>query len=489
MGEVYEAVDLNINARVAVKRTTLNDFDEAVRAFRREASLLANLHHEALPRVSDFFDDGRGGFYVMEIIDGLDLARLIRSRKSNWEDVLGWTDQILDALEYLHENGVLHRDIKPANLKLTPRGKIKLLDFGLARGYVGEMAPDSETIGLYGGTKKYAALEQLLKFDMPTAAHFRYDLGHDIAERSSALLNSSIDGRADIYSLGVTTYELLTNVLEYDAGVRAEAKWLGQGDPLRPIVELKPEIPYEVSIIVQKACDLSPSDRFQSVRDMRAYLDRARKKFAREQNENLDADHIKPKEVSWYEFVRHNPVKESPSVITQDRNQIVLARRLGEAVREAELLGFDELLDDLKHEYFVLDEKSVKHLEQLISVEKKIVAEIDRVDRIHKANEIIRNRQWEFNHSVSDRHQAVFAASHEREDERRKLLLKVTLAVLVSIGLIVGLIVAGPQIMNLFKGNNSRNTSTEPTNLNKPGQTQSPSRPKTNKKSGKFREA
>src|SRR5918911_3535570 len=142
MGAVYEALDERLHRAVALKET-LVEGEELRRAFAREARLLANLNHPALPKVIDHFSEGAGQYLVMEFIAGADLAQLLseRGRPYPFETVLAWADELLDALEYLHghEPPVIHRDIKPANLKLTPKGRVVLLDFGLAKGAAGQM--------------------------------------------------------------------------------------------------------------------------------------------------------------------------------------------------------------------------------------------------------------------------------------------------------------------------------------------------------------
>src|SRR5262245_2738810 len=123
MGTVYEAVDQRVNSIVALKETTTTHDGEARRAFEREAALLANLRHQALPKVMDFFSEREGDFLVMEFIPGYDLAELLDLRGEPFPQtqVLRWAHDLLRVLEYLHGQSppILHRDIKPSNLKLT----------------------------------------------------------------------------------------------------------------------------------------------------------------------------------------------------------------------------------------------------------------------------------------------------------------------------------------------------------------------------------
>src|SRR5262249_53692697 len=128
---------------------------------------LNRLRHAALPVVTDYFSIGDKQFLVMQYIPGKDLEQLLLERKSGGQgifitaQVLRWADQLLDALEYLHSQkpAIIHRDIKPQNLKLTPRGEVILLDFGLAKGAVTHHSHESQSIRGY--TPNYASLEQI----------------------------------------------------------------------------------------------------------------------------------------------------------------------------------------------------------------------------------------------------------------------------------------------------------------------------------------
>ena len=137
MGAVYVATDERFHSTVAIKQTLCMD-DNYRKAIEREARLLNSLKHTALPRVSDHFLEDAEQYLVMEYIPGEDLAFLLERDKRPFpvEQVVKWADQLLDALDFLHnqENPVIHRDIKPQNLKITARGQIILLDFGLAKG-------------------------------------------------------------------------------------------------------------------------------------------------------------------------------------------------------------------------------------------------------------------------------------------------------------------------------------------------------------------
>lgn len=245
MGAVYEATDSRLSRTVAVKET-LVETDELRRAFEREARLLANLRHPALPKVLDHFSEGTGLFLVMEFIPGDDLGLVLEQQGRFFKpsDVLRFADQLLDALDYLHklDPPVLHRDIKPSNLKLVSESHIVLLDFGLAKGSAGQMT-HAESKSLLGYSPNYSPLEQMQ--------------------------GTGTDERSDLYSLGATLYHLLTGVKPPDALSRATAVINGQPDPLRPAYQINQEVAASVSAALARAMALNIDNRPRTASEMR----------------------------------------------------------------------------------------------------------------------------------------------------------------------------------------------------------------------------
>jgi serine/threonine protein kinase len=258
MGAVYKAADRRLPGRLcAVKETrpppgiSPDALAQARKQFLREASTLARLDHPNLPKVSDYFSlvpsgggqpDVERDYLVMDYVPGQDLHQVVQKahregRFLEERQVLGWMAQLCDALAYLHhqEPPVVHRDIKPANVKLTPEGRIKLVDFGLVKPLDPE---DPKTLtGLHGiGSLPYTPIEQ-----------YAGDLGHT-------------GTCSDVYSLGAALYHLLTG----QPPASAQDRFLDpQALPLPR--EVNPAISPGVEQAVMAALALHPNDRPPSV--------------------------------------------------------------------------------------------------------------------------------------------------------------------------------------------------------------------------------
>jgi hypothetical protein len=252
MGAVYEAIDQRLDTTVALKETLFAE-ERLRKQFEREARLLARLHHPALPRVSDHFSEGDGQFLVMQFIPGDDLSEMMNRKRGPFpaNQVLTWADQLLDALDYLHTQDpqIVHRDIKPQNLKLTARGQIILLDFGLAKGQAGDISRVTTAASIFGYTPNYAPLEQI------------QGLG--------------TDPRSDLYSLAATLYHLMTGVKPPDALTRAAALVNGHPDPLLKASEANAAVSPDIDDVLAKAMAQNREQRYATAADMRRALQEA----------------------------------------------------------------------------------------------------------------------------------------------------------------------------------------------------------------------
>jgi len=249
MGAVYLAEDQRLEGRQCALKEILPELGsmgetlaQTREQFYREASVLARLDHPNLPKVSDYFSREGREYLVMDFVPGRDLREILidarrRGRFLTEKTVLGWARQLCDALEYLHSQDppVLHRDIKPSNIKLTPRGQVKLVDFGLVKLLLPD---DSRTVTVVQGrgTVQYTPLEQ-----------YGGDTGHT-------------DARADIYSLAATLYHLLTGKPPADA----KERFLTPGS-LVPPRTVNPDISPQTERALLRAMAMHPDERPASI--------------------------------------------------------------------------------------------------------------------------------------------------------------------------------------------------------------------------------
>lgn len=240
MGEVYLAEDQSLANQVAVK-VNHNLSPHASAQFIREARLLASLKHPNLPRVIDYFTEDGSEYLVMDFIPGENLRALVEQKNPlSITTVLQWAEQLGNALTYLHTQNppIFHRDVKPTNIKITPKGEVMLVDFGIAK--TGDATQETQS-GAWGYTPGYAPPEQV-----------------------SGLRTGPY---SDQFSLAATLYYLFTGTPPADSAQRM----IGQQE-LIPLQQLNPVIPLHTANAIQKAMSIKPDDRFSTVADFLAAL-------------------------------------------------------------------------------------------------------------------------------------------------------------------------------------------------------------------------
>ena len=252
MGEVYEAVQLKLDRRVAVKLLSeqLSREEEFLTSFEREAKSAAALNHPNIVQVYDYGCADGQYYFVMELVEGVDLSQHVKEHgKLPIPVALGFIEQAVNALKFAARNAIIHRDIKPANLLLTHDGRVKVSDLGLAK----KLTDDSDVTmtGVGMGSPHFLAPEQA-----------------DDA--------SNVDHRADIYALGVTLLFLLTGRRPYEGASNFSVVLAHANKPLPTGVELGTPLPDEIERFIKRMTAKHPTARYQDYEELLADLQRVK---------------------------------------------------------------------------------------------------------------------------------------------------------------------------------------------------------------------
>jgi serine/threonine protein kinase len=249
MSTVVGALDRRLERPVAVKLLAehLADDEQFIARFRREALSAARLVHPNVVQVFDFGLDERSGrhYIVMELVKGQSGAEILRDEGVlSVQEALSMVVQACRGLDYAHRNGVVHRDVKPGNLLRAEDGVVKLADFGIAKAATEGTAITQ--VGSVIGTAAYLAPEQAA--------------------------GEQVGPPADLYALGVVTYQFLSGRLPYEAQSLTELALKQQREVPPPLDELNPEVPPQLAVAVDRALALDPRDRYPDAEALRDTL-------------------------------------------------------------------------------------------------------------------------------------------------------------------------------------------------------------------------
>lgn len=257
MAFVFKALDRRLDRNVAVKlmREEFAGDEEFKSRFAAESHAVAMLSHPNIVAVYDVSHTDDIEYIVMELINGITLRQYMNKKGLlGWKETLHFSKQIVAAINHAHQHGIIHRDIKPQNIMLLKDGTIKVADFGIAA--LENEIEDTESQAV--GSLCYLAPEQLK--------------------------GAPVDTRCDIYSIGVTMYEMLCGEKPYSGETPVEISLKQSAGELTPISELNPDVPEELQMIVLKAMDINPDERYLSAEELLDDLDSFSADFAKREN-------------------------------------------------------------------------------------------------------------------------------------------------------------------------------------------------------------
>jgi serine/threonine-protein kinase len=247
MGKVFRVRNV-LSDRIDAMKVLLPDLvenQELAARFLREIKVLAALNHPNIAALRTALTADNQLVMIMEYVEGQSLAQRLRYGPIPTANAIAYIEQVLDALDYAHRQHVVHRDIKPANMMLTPAGVVKLMDFGIARAKGDQTLTAADTTT---GSLGYMSPEQV--HGQPT------------------------DGRSDLYSVGISLYEMVTGERPFKANSDFAVMLAQVNDPPRPPIELMPALAPELNAIILKAIEKDPAARFQSAAEFKQALEK-----------------------------------------------------------------------------------------------------------------------------------------------------------------------------------------------------------------------
>src|ERR1700731_784154 len=261
MGVVYRAFDTHLDRPVAIKilRADANTSPERQRRFVQEAKAASALNHPNIIHIYDISSSGDTDFIAMEFVAGKTLHQLIGKNDLPLRDTLKYSIQIADALARAHSAGIVHRDLKPANIIIDEDGRVKLLDFGLAK--LTEKTVDSEAV-----TATMTAEDAPLTEEGSIIGTVAY-MSPEQAE------GGKVDARSDIFSFGSVLYEMVTGRRPFEGATRISTLSAILHKEPKAASEISPAVPMELEKIIARCLRKDPERRAQGIADIKLALE------------------------------------------------------------------------------------------------------------------------------------------------------------------------------------------------------------------------
>jgi serine/threonine-protein kinase len=262
MGVVWKALDTTLQRHVAIKILPpqfTSDRDRLAR-FEREAKLLASLNHPGIAAIHGLHEADGERFLALELVDGEDLAQRLERGPLVLDEALSIAQQVAEALEAAHDSGIIHRDLKPANIKLTPSGRAKVLDFGLAKALADDGGAAAGSASLSPTITSAGTMAGVI---LGTAAYMSPEQAH----------GRTVDRRADVWSFGCVLFEMLTGAIAFRGeSVSDTIAAVLRGDP--EWNRLPSDLPIAVRRLLRRCLEKDPRYRLQAIGEARVALER-----------------------------------------------------------------------------------------------------------------------------------------------------------------------------------------------------------------------
>ena len=351
MGEVFRARDSRLDRSVALKilPTELGYDPERLQRFRREAKALAALNH---PNIVTVYSVEEGevrpaapiSFMTMELVDGKPLSKVIPSGGVRLKRFFELAVPLADALAAAHDKGIIHRDLKPGNLMIDGAGRLKILDFGLAKSTRSETASEGATAaptasletrtGLILGTVGYMSPEQVR------------------GER--------VDQRSDVFSMGLVLYEMATGTRAFDGGTSPDLMSAILRDAPTPPEQIRPDLPHHLTRVIRHCLEKDPDRRYQSAKDVRNELEDLARELDTEailKSDKVSASDVGPSSrAHWGRVlgvIAALAISGLVGYLLVQRGVDGPAASATPGVQSLAVLPFDNLMNDPEQDYFV----------------------------------------------------------------------------------------------------------------------------------------